>query len=236
MEPQEPRTGEHLWADGDDSSNPSLESASATATGDTPSRVCRQCSTQSQTAGDYCPHCGASYVRKRRRIGRRVKIAMLTVLIALLGGGGAAAYVVKHHHDQQVAAKHKRELEAARAAAAAKRAKERARQRAAAVAAAEKRAEERFQRAMRKSLIASLRKSVTKDARKDVADGLLDGPILRTSCEPVGGGNVDDLAAHTGNWSCLAVTNDNADGTSSGYAFAATVNYDDGSYTWHLGH
>jgi hypothetical protein len=77
---------------------------------------------------------------------------------------------------------------------------------------------------------------VTKDAKKDVADGVLDGPILRTECTPVGGGNSDPLAAHTGNWSCLAVTKDDlSSGTSEGYAFSATVNYDDGSYTWHLG-
>jgi hypothetical protein len=27
----------------------------------------------------------------------------------------------------------------------------------------------------------------------------------------------------------------NSDGTSEGYRYSATVNYDDGSYTWHLG-
>ena len=82
----------------------------------------------------------------------------------------------------------------------------------------------------------SLQTSVTKDAKKDVADGVLTGPILRTECTPVGGGNSDPLAAHTGKWDCTAVTKDDLDaGTSEGYSFSATVNYDDASYSWHLG-
>ncbi len=81
----------------------------------------------------------------------------------------------------------------------------------------------------------SLQRSVTKDAIEAVNDGLLEGPILRTECTPVGGGNIDDTAQHTGNFECLAVSTVNGDGTMSGYGYAATVNYEDSSYTWRLG-
>jgi hypothetical protein len=199
-----------------------------------PKRVCPSCSTQSQVVGDYCPHCGASYLtkrpgRKRRRWARRI-LAIVILLVVVAGGG--AAYAIKHNHDQKVQAQHRAEVAAAKRRRA--RAEEEAQ--AAAAAAARRRAEIRIKKALRRSLIKSLEASVTKDAEKDVADGLLTGPILRTECTPVGGGNSDPLAAHTGNWSCTAVTKDDlAAGTSEGYAFSATVNYDDASYTWHLG-
>jgi hypothetical protein len=67
-----------------------------------------------------------------------------------------------------------------------------------------------------------------------VADGLLDGPILSTTCTPTGT-SADDLNVSAATYDCLAVTNNNADGTSSGYTFTANVNFDDESYTWHLG-
>jgi len=201
---------------------------------DRPTRVCRKCSTQSQTAGDFCPHCGARFVR-RRRFSRRATLVGASIVVVVLAAAGVAGYLVKHHHDQQVAAARHRRQVAAQQAHAREVAAERAAQAAAAHRAAVRAARERLERSIRHSLIHSLQASITKDAKKDVSDGLLDGPILRTVCQPVGGGNLDDLADHTGNWSCLAVTNDNTDGTSSGYGFSATVNYDTAAYTWHLG-
>jgi hypothetical protein len=216
-----------LWTD-------NLETSRSPAGGapeQDPIRVCPKCSTQSQTAGEYCPHCGARYVRGRKGLSRRAKRVLLAALLLAVLGGAAGGYAVKHHHDQQVAVRHRREQAAAREVA-----RQRALAEAAARAAAEaRRAKRQFERSVRHSVVASLRASITKDARKDVSDGVLTGPILRTACTPVGGGNVDNLAAHTGNFSCLAVYKDNADGTSSGWSFAATVNYDDGTYTWHLG-
>lgn len=40
--------------------------ASVDADAPAPERVCRRCSTVATTTGDFCPHCGASYVRRRR--------------------------------------------------------------------------------------------------------------------------------------------------------------------------
>ncbi|HEU4702980.1 MAG TPA: hypothetical protein VFS37_10900 [Conexibacter sp.] len=73
------------------------------------------------------------------------------------------------------------------------------------------------------------------DALEDVSAGLLRGPILRTECTHVGGGDVDDTARDTGGFECIAVHEVNEDdGTMTGHRFAATVNYEDSTYTWHL--
>ena len=91
------------------------------------------------------------------------------------------------------------------------------------------------ERALRKIEVKDLEKTITKDAKKDVADGVLDGPILGADCTPLGGGSTDDLTAHTGTFTCLAITSKSADGTERGYAFSAVINWDAHSYTWHLG-
>jgi hypothetical protein len=45
---------------------------------------------------------------------------------------------------------------------------------------------------------------------------------------------VDDLTASTTTFDCLAVNEELDDGRASGYGFDATMNWDDGSYTWQL--
>jgi predicted nucleic acid-binding Zn ribbon protein len=188
-----------------------------------PVKVCRECSAQAQTDGAFCPHCGTSYARKRR-FTRRIKVALVVVLLLLLGGGATAGVLIKQDHDQQVAAKrHAAELVAQQKRDAAKRRVD------------EKKAQDRLERASRKDLVTSLEHSVTKDAKKDSDLGLIDGTVSRTECNPAGGADPSDLTTNSGDFSCLAVTADNADGTSSGYRFSATVNYDDFTYTWHLG-
>lgn len=198
-----------------------------------PTRVCPKCSTQTVTSGQYCPHCGASFIR-RRRLGRRgVLVISIGAAILLLGGGGTAT-ALKIRNDN--AAETRRERGAAATARAARERREKA-------AAAERARQEREeqQRALdelelegRKELEKALQKAVTKDAREKVSDGLLDGPILRTSCDPVGGGR-DDLSSRTGKYECLAITETDADGTSRGYSFHATINYKEFTYSWGLG-
>ena len=204
------------------------EESSRPADGQLPERICPHCSTRTYTAGSFCPQCGGSYVggraSKRRGLGRRGKVALGLIVVLLLAGGGVAGYLVKHHHDQQVAAKHNRKVASKREA-----------RHKAAAAASLKALQDSEERASRRSIVTSLEKSVTKDAEKDVNTGLLDGPILRTECSHTSGGGIGDLAQNSGNWSCLAVDKDNADGTSSGYEFSANIDYKAGSYTWHLG-
>jgi hypothetical protein len=196
-----------------------------------PVKVCPHCSVQATTTGAFCPNCGKPYA-KRQRISKRARLIVLGFVAILLLAGAGTAVAMKVHHDNQVtAARHRREAaaEKARQLAAQRAAAER---RAAAAAARERATERKFQREIRRQVVSSLEDSVSKDAKKDVADGLLDGPILRSQCDPAPGTASNTAAAY----GCLAVTKENSDGTMSGYNFAATVNFNKGSYTWRLGH
>lgn len=205
-----------------------------------PIKVCPKCSTQSRTAGGFCPHCGASYVRKRGISGargrvsglsKRTKIVVGVLLALLLLGGAGAGVAAKLNHDDQVTADRKAAQERRDQAA-----RDAERQAAAAEAASrQKDAADKFTRDARREAIKEMEKSVTADAKSKVNEGLLDGPIKRTSCEPIGGGSTDDLKAKTGRFECIAVNKENADGTSEGYRFGATMNWDDFSFRWHLG-
>ncbi|MEA2431918.1 MAG: hypothetical protein QOI19_2391 [Thermoleophilaceae bacterium] len=191
-----------------------------------PVKVCRECSAQTQTQGSFCPHCGASYMRPTRkaRLTRRGKVARALALVLVVAGGGTAGVIFKLDHDSKLAAKRHA------AALAAQQKRDDAQRQADAKTAADK-----LERGSRADLVKQLEKSVTKDAQKDVNSGLLNGPVLRTECNPTGGSSLDDLSVTTGDFTCLAVNADNADGTASGYRFSATVNYDQFNYTWHLG-
>jgi len=186
-----------------------------------PVKVCPNCSVQEHTTGMFCPHCGASYTRrKRRRPSRRVKY-VLVLLAAALVGGAAIAVIAKRNHDRDVNA---------RAAT---------RQRLAAEAAADTRASQRKEAAAKRALdrgvaailVHEMEKSISKDARRMVAAGALDGPILHTECS-----TTDPSANRVAKpYSCLAVTDKNGDGSQSGYRFSATANLKAGSYRWQLG-
>ena len=102
-------------------------------------------------------------------------------------------------------------------------------------AAAAKQATDAAERKVRKAIVTALEDSVLKDAQERVTTGVLKGPISLASCTPLGGGSSDDLTAITGTFQCIAVNKTNPDGSSSGYRFSATVNWNDGSYSWHLG-
>jgi type II secretory pathway pseudopilin PulG len=190
-------------------------------------RVCPKCSAQELTTGDHCPQCGAAYIRRKGRIrgaSRRAKTIVGVVVGLLLIGGAATWVLLKVQHDNDVAAQHKQKQQQAQQQAAAQATAQQAIDRA-----------NQEKRTLRAGIVTSLQDSVTRDAKKSVDQGVLTGPILSTSCTAVGGGSTDDLTAHTGNFSCIAVNKQNSDGTSEGYRYSGTVNYEDGSYTWHLG-
>ena len=208
-----------------DSQRTAAETEAVASQATPPVRVCPHCAAQAQVAGEFCPHCGGPYGRKKRWTRRR-KIVLAAVVAILVLGGAGAGVALKIEHDNDV--------EATREAREKTEEREQARER-------ERQREEDAQAALddverdaRRSLVRDLERSITKDGRKKVAAGLLDGPITKTSCTPVGGGS-DDLSEPTGKYECLAVTMENADGTSSGYPVDATINFDDFSYTWQFG-
>lgn len=203
-------------------------------------KVCRKCSVQTETSGDFCPNCGTSFPARSRKIRfSKRTIVILSIVLLLISGGSAIALSVQHA--SQVAA----EQERAAVVAAEKKEREAEEEKqeaeAKAVADREKAAQEaaeaadNMERAVRLLTVTSLEESVLKDAKERVDEGVLTGPVLRASCTPLGGGSTDDLTAITGTFKCIAVNEEHDDGTASGYRFSATVNWDEGSYSWNLG-
>lgn len=87
------------------------------------------------------------------------------------------------------------------------------------------------------ALVGALRSAITADARKRVAAGKLEGPILRTDCEPAAA-NVS-IEPGTRVYKCLAATSRYFKGTSrygyrgrAGYPFIATVDFSRGTLAW----
>lgn len=185
-----------------------------------PTRICPSCATQAQTAGDFCPHCGKSYARRRLSRGAVIVGVCVAMLAVAATGGGIA---VKVSYDQRVA------REAAARQDAVQRAEEEAGQREAAKAEAERQAVISGRRALEKALAAA----ITKTAREYVREGTLEGPIYYTSLNPVAGGS-EDLAEPTAKYEGLAVNKKDKDGTVWGYSFDGTINFDKGTYTWVL--
>lgn len=195
---------------------------------DAPLKLCLTCSVETRTHGEFCPHCGASYLHKRRRLSRRAKwIAAATALAVVLVGAGTAI-VLKERHDDQVreerAQKAEEAIEARRAAAAA--------------AAARRAAEDeqrRLEIAARQDVVDELEVSVKRTAQRAVDDGALSGPILTAECQVVSGGGPEDLERDRGRFECLAITERYDDGSGSGYTYTARVDYDTGAFTYRLG-
>jgi hypothetical protein len=150
--------------------------------------------------------------------------------VLLVGGTGAGVAAKVRSDRAAVAAK-----EAAEAKGGG-RGRAQGRGEAAAERAAEaKRAAEDAERDERDRIIKQMQKSITKDARANVDDGMLDAPIFYTSCNPLGGGSVDDLTALTTTFECLAANEKLDDGRVRGYVYSATRNWDEYSWTWRLG-
>lgn len=193
-------------------------------------KICRKCSVQSLTLGGYCPSCGTPYIAQRRfaNVNKRIVLIAAAVLIVVIAGIGITVNI---QHTNQVNA----EQAAAASAAEAENKRQAEATRAAAAATAAKQAADTSKRAQRKVIITALEDSVLKDAESRVTKGVLEGPITRASCTPLGGGSSDDLTAITGTFQCIAVNKTEPDGSSSGYRFSATVNWNDASYSWHLG-
>lgn len=193
-------------------------------------KVCPSCSVQSLTTGDYCQHCGAPYTSRktgrqilqfaRSKAGRWTAVGVAATL--LLGGGLGIAAKVRHdaHVKAEAAALRENQRQAEATASWAKKQADR---------------EAELKREERKSLVSRLEDSILRYAKEKVTEGILDGPILRATCTPLGGGSTDDLTALTATLSCMAVNKKLGDGRSSGYVFSATIDWDTGRATWHLG-
>lgn len=156
-----------------------------------------------------------------------VMVALLVLGIVYVSQQAAAKRTAEDALASQVAASSSAAASSSSAAAAAKAA--------AAAEASAAAASEDTERAVRKVYVGELETSIEKDAKSRVTKGSLTGPIKRVSCTPTGGGSLDDLTSLTTTFECIAVNKTNKDKTESGYIFTATMNWDDASYSWHLG-
>jgi hypothetical protein len=94
----------------------------------------------------------------------------------------------------------------------------------------------------RAALMDGLAVAILSDARRRVRGGALDGPILRTECEPFprtveGTGAERDLSRRRGRYSCVAVTADIPRGEASlggviGHEYRVLVDFATGRYAF----
>jgi predicted nucleic acid-binding Zn ribbon protein len=199
-----------------------------------PERLCPHCATISQTAGEFCPHCGKAFA-KRQRLSKRARVAILAVLVLVLLGGAGAGVAFKLHHDEQVEAQHKAALVVARAKRLEKERTEAAELEAKANSAREATEAKASKEKERKVSEAELEKGVEAYAKKLVSEGTLEEPILGASCTPVNGGSSTELGPTSGTFSCIAITKYEAGGEESGTHFSATIDFAKGTYSYRLG-
>jgi hypothetical protein len=176
------------------------------------------------TATDVTP---SRLAIKRKRAW--IWVTALIVVLGLIGGG----FALKSSQDAHTAADAKAAASAAAASKAAADAKRVAANVAAATAAKE--SVDSAERASRKLSVVEIESSVKKMAEGHANDGVINGPIVKVTCSPVGGGSTDDLTDSTTVFECFVANKDNGDGTMSGYTYNATMNWSTGSYTFGLG-
>jgi len=177
---------------------------------------------------------------------RRMWIVGVVAVLTLVGVGVVIQVAADGHDAKQAAivaadgeksreeqaARDKAKSDAAEAARIAKRAADAQEAREAKEAQA---AVDRAERLARKESVSEIEKSIKKMARKHVREGIIDGPVIRVSCDPVAGGSVEDLSEKTTVFQCFMANKDNKDGTMSGHYYHATMNWGTGSYTYGFG-
>lgn len=158
---------------------------------------------------------------QKKRGGKRTVLVVVLIGAVLALGVGATAWKVG---SDATAAAELAEIEAEQDAA----------EQAEATAAAAQERDDKAERATRASAIAGIEGSVKAMAEKHATDGAINGPIIDASCSPLGGGSTDDLTEQTTVFDCFVATQDNGDGTMSGYNYEATMNWSSGEYTYGL--
>jgi hypothetical protein len=200
---------------------------------------------------DQTPEQAAAHVASPG-LARRLRIPIVIVVVLLLLGAGA--FAVKTNVDAQnsaaaataalaVAEQNKadqvaiaaKQAEDARVAASTAAKAEADQQQAEQDALDAQQAIDDTERASRAKSVKGVEKSVLKMARDDAARGFTRGPIKSVNCVPIAGGSTDDLTQATMKFECFAVYKTNKDGTTNGYYYNATMNWDDGSYTYGYG-
>lgn len=188
--------------------------------------------TESQSAGV------APGTPKRSRL--KWALASAGLILVLAVGGTVAAVVISDAREAESAA----ELAAAAAAEEAAAAEQvLAEQEAAEEAAAREESEaleaeqaaQQAERDRRERLVPEIEDSIQEMAEGHVDEGIVDGPVLEVGCSPVSGGSMEDLSQQTTVFECFVATEENDNGTYTGYYYNATMNWSTGRYTYGFG-
>jgi len=191
-------------------------------------RKCPSCGREKSTSARDCPHCGASYVVVQPKLSKRAKLAIGGALAALLAAAGIAWLIASPSIDNS------KRNSAARSAA----------QQAAFIKSETKRLkiDQRLQRGQgsqphesTQALVTDLQNAINADALARVKAGTIDGPIHRTTCQPVSFGPLEPNATR-GGYECIAVQADIQKVSERsgvlGYPFWAVVDYKQGTFAW----
>jgi hypothetical protein len=220
-----------VWSDARDRTREEVREAFAPQR-----RVCRNCGSEDVTARRACSRCGVAYVELRepgmsRRARRRAAIGAALTLVAL--GAASLAIVPSVQQEKRTAAAHDRGRTAAAIAAERRRLAIDQRLHAAVAPGSDARLRS-LPPARREALLrVDLEAAITADARARVRARLLQGPILRTDCSPVGGSG----GPPAGRYSCEAVNGEilratGARAGSIGYPFWARIDVRHLAYRW----
>ena len=162
----------------------------------------------------------------------RILVAFIGVLVlAAVVGGGLGLLYLDREADREAAA----QAEASAVAAEAESAQA-AEQASAEAAAREQESRDEQERELREAMVLEIEASVLTMAEEHIEEGLLDATeVLSVVCSPVAGVSVGDLDLETTVFECFVATEDNGDGTMTGFGYNATMNWTTGSYTYAFG-
>lgn len=207
-----------------------------------PLRSCPSCGREARTRDERCPHCGASYFAKPRRLRPRTRTALIVAGVLAVAAALALTIVLvtdaKRERDARAATEQRSRVAAERARLRRVQAPHRGAARALRPAAGAIRAERLLARA---ALVDAVEERITGDARARAAAGELDGPISGTECGPLlraPDAVRDDrvLSRAIGRYDCVAIESDVArDGTSVGrlgHPFVAALDFDRFTFVW----
>lgn len=185
-------------------------------------RVCRNCSTQSQTTEANCPACGKSYVKEPFfTTSRIIALGAVVGLLALLTLGAFSWRT--YQNNKEIAAQEAAEAQAEAARQAELQSK-------AAAAAEQQEREEAAARlilAQRKSSVDYIEKSVLKSAQRDSDNGDIQGYPYKMRCNVAPGSSMDNVNQSTTKFVCFAFTS-----KTLGHYYNVTNDWDTGRFTW----
>ena len=202
---------------------------------------CIACAEEILEEAKLCKHCGTlqdgSNLPNTNKKGSSKKRALVITLVgvAILTAGLTLATIAFQAVEQERLQQELAAEQEAEAAAAAEKAREEFENQ------EERREEEAEQRERereirnRQEVVTQIEDSIDELAEEHLELGIIDGAVLSVGCTPVSGFDIENLQQSSTTFSCFVGTEDNGDGTVSGYDYTATMDWLAGSWTYRIG-